>query len=277
MSRGPRRWHRAGRTPAVVLAVLAVLATLAAYGHRPASAAARGGRVEAVSGGGGFADAQLLHPGIFADTLLPRETLFYAVRLHEGERMRVRATVDLRPGSQTAAGAKAFGGFALRVYSPLRQALTLEHQLTTAITDLETDHDAWETPRVVSFAQAMREAAEGDPWRGPGLYHVTAAVSAIFDDVGAVVEYPLRLQVDVDDRGAAPADTAGAGPLDAPADAGRPIGAGAHRAARRAVSGGASGPATAAAAAGGLLLGLLLALGAVAAFGRRPARSPPVG
>jgi hypothetical protein len=219
MSRGPCAW----RAPAVALALLA---TLVVWGQGPASAAGRAGRVEAVTGGGGFADAQLLHPGIFADTLLPRETLFYAVRLREGQRMRVRATVDLRPGSQTAAGAKAFGGFALRVYGPLRQALTLEHQLTSAITDLETDHDAWQTSRVVSFAQALRESAEGEPWRGPGLYHVTAAVSAIFDDAGAIVEYPLRLQVDVDDRGVAPAGATGAGPLDAPADAGGPIAAG---------------------------------------------------
>jgi hypothetical protein len=194
-----------------------------------------------------------------ARPLLPRETLFYAVRLREGQRLTVHASVDLRPGSQNRYGAIAFGGFRLRIYDPLRQGLFIDSVLHTESPNLETDMDAWRTPRVVSYARATRAAQRGEDWRGPGLYYVTAVLSAIFNDVGAIVELPLRLRIDIDDAGA-PAGATADGPLDAPVDAAAPIAARARRApAEPAAAHRPSPPAMLATAGGGLLFGLLLA------------------
>jgi hypothetical protein len=247
---------RRGRARAAAVALLAVSAICA-----PVAVAAA--RIAPVAGAGGFADAPFLRAGTYADMLLSRETLFYAVRLREGQRLTVHATVDLRPGSQTRHGASAFGGFGLRIYDPLRQALFLDSRLHTEPPNFETDEDAWRTPRVVSYARATRAAQHGEDWRGPGVYYVTAAVSAIFHDVGAIVELPLRLKVDIDDAGA-PAGATADGPLDAPVDAVAPIAARARPAPAAPAPAGAAahGPSPAAmfaAAGGGLLFGLLLA------------------
>ncbi len=258
------------------LAGACAIALMAAVAACQQTAAAAGDeRTEAVTGGGGFSDAPLLHPGTFRDTLLPRETLFYAVRLREGERLTVRATVDLRPGSQLSQGARALGGFSLRVYKPLRQQLSLDGRLETSLQDLETDQDAWRTRRVLSPAQATRRAENGDDWEGPGVYHITAAVSAIFRDPGAVVEYPLRLQIDVDDGPGSPAGASGAGPLDAPADSGVPAAATvSRRPPPSSAERGTSAAKTALAVAGGLLFGLLLAGSVVTVLGARSGRFP---
>lgn len=251
-------------------AALALLAALAAYPSVSVAAPAPGRGVEAISGGGGFSDAPLLHAGTFTDTLLLRETLFYAVRLKAGQRLTVRAMVDLRGATKGRhREAKAAGGFALRVFTPLRQALTIENQLTTEVQGLQSDLQAWRTPRVVPTTQAIHEAERRDDWRGPGLYHVAATISAIFRDVGAIVECPLRLHIAIDDRAVAGvgADEAGSGPLDAPAGLADPIAAKAPTAPRaRTEEQGRSTLVTAAAAGGGLLLGLLVAVGLLAAI-----------
>lgn len=65
-------------------------------------------------GGGAFNDAPMLAPGVYQDTLRPRETDFYALRLSPGQRLRVRATFH------PPARLRAATTFVIRVFDPLR-------------------------------------------------------------------------------------------------------------------------------------------------------------
>jgi hypothetical protein len=201
----------ARRVRAVALVVLATSACAWASAAAPPTALAA-----AVSGGGSFDDAPLLRAGTFRDTILPQETLFYAVAVGEGQRLRVDADVDLSGGSKGERGdADALGGFGLTLYSPLRERLATRY-VGAALRggpDLQSDGDSRLGPRVLGAAAADRRktAGTGD-WIGPGIYAFTAAISAIYDDPGAAVEFPMRLRVTIDGPAVA-ADEIGAGPL----------------------------------------------------------------
>ena len=188
---------------------VAVVGTVYACAGAPALAAA-------VDGGGSFDDAPLLRAGTFNDTILPQETLFYAVALDEGQRLRVDAEVDLSVGSKGERGdADALGGFGFTFYSPLRERLAAKYvgDPFRAGSDLQRDGDTRRLARVVSAAEADRRKIAGTgAWMGPGVYTFTAAISAVYQDPGAVVEFPLRLRIAID----GPAAAAGAtspGPL----------------------------------------------------------------
>lgn len=261
---GGRRQRRGARCAAV--GHVLVVAVLAA----PQQAAAAlppvvGARAQAVSGGGGFADAPILRLGTFTDTLLPRETLFYAVRLRPGQRLKIRATVDLRPGSKYVQGIPdALGGFALSLYTPLRQRLARDdYGATTGSDDLLTDADALDVPRVLSFTQAARRATAGEDWIGPGVYHLTAVISQIYRDVGAIVEFPLRLQIEIDEPAGGAGAARTAGPLDAPGH-GAQMAAGARRSPPATARGRPSVLKVVIAGGGGLLLATLIAGATVA-------------
>ena len=194
------------------LLLLVALGAAWASGAAPALAAP-------VDGGGSFDDAAAA-PGTFSDTILPQETLFYAVALDDGQRVQVDAEVDLSVGSKGIRGnAHALGGFGLIFYSPLRERLSAQYvgDPFRGGIDLQRDGDTRRLPRVVSAAVADRRKTAGTgAWTGPGIYTFTAAISAIYQDPGAVVEFPLRLRIAID----GPAAAAGAptpGPLGAAA------------------------------------------------------------
>jgi Ca-activated chloride channel family protein len=231
-----------------------------------------------VDGGGSFDDAPLLRPGTYTDTILPLETLFYAVAVGAGQRLRVSAEVDLRGGSKNDRGdADALGGFGLTLYSPLRERLGGDYvgPLVSGGPDHQSDSDARRGPRVLSANAADRRKIAGSgQWIGPGIYSFTAAVSAIYQDPGAVVEFPLRLQVAVEGP-TVPARSVGPGPLGEAAQPAGPRPAAPARSADRAVLASTDRPtrisalALLVAAGGALLAGALLArlAGAIA---RRP-------
>jgi hypothetical protein len=54
---------------------------------------------------------------------------------------------------------------------------------------------------------------DAEAWRGPGIYTFTAAISDFDGDIGAFVEFPLKLRVIID--GPSPAGPVGPGPLGA--------------------------------------------------------------
>ena len=173
-----------------------------------------------IEGGGSFDDAPLVHAGTYHDTILPQETLFYAVALGEGQRLLVDADVDLSPGSKGERGnADALGGFGLTFYTPLRERLPAAYvgDPFRGGSDLQRDGDTRRGPRAVGAAAADRRKAAGTgEWIGPGLYTFTAAISAVYQDTGAVVEFPLRLRVTIEGRPVPPARI-GPGPLGEPA------------------------------------------------------------
>jgi Ca-activated chloride channel family protein len=188
---------------AIVTTFVAVLAIgLAA----PAAAPAR-----EVTGGGTFSEAPLVGPGTYTDTLLPRETLLYAVRLSAGQRLTVRGTVDVSVGNRDRGIPVARGGFSLDIYTPLRQRLARDNVLETENGDFESEQSGLAGPRVLSAPAADRREAQGvGDWTGPGVYHVAAVITSM---ASAVVEFPLTLEIEIDGaaRGA-PAD----GPLGDP-------------------------------------------------------------
>lgn len=204
-----RRWSMR-----VVLATLVVM--LSVLG--PADAATT------VEGGGSFDDAPVLGAGVYSDTILPQETLFYGVALAAGQRVRIDALVDLSAGSKsnTQGVPDALGGFGLMLYSPLLDRLPSLHEgaAMPGGADFQSDGYTLRGPRVTSVVSADRRAVdEGEDWTGPGVYYFTAAISDTYGDLGAVVEFPLRLKITID----GPSSSAGAavtGPLGV-ADAGR--------------------------------------------------------
>lgn len=197
--------------PRRVALLLALLGAAATVGVEAAGAAA-------VVGGSSFDDAPPLTAGTYSDTILPQETLFYAVALGAGQRLRVDAVVDLSGGSKTEHGyAKAAGGFDLSFRTPLRERLSTDYggDIYGTVGDFVRDGDSRIAPRVLSRASADRRKITGvDTWRGPGIYTFTAAISDLDGDLGAFVEYPLRLTVTID--GPSPARDVGPGPLGAP-------------------------------------------------------------
>lgn len=196
--------------PRRVTLVLALLGAAAMAGVDAAGATA-------VVGGSSFDDAPLLKAGTYSDTILPQETLFYAVALGAGQRLRVDAVVDLSGGSKTEHGyAKAAGGFGLSFQTPLRERLSTEFggDVFGTVGDFVRDGDSRIAPRVLSRAAADRQSImDAEAWRGPGIYTFTAAISDRDGDLGAFVEYPLRLTVTIDGR--PPAHNVGPGPLGA--------------------------------------------------------------
>ena len=191
-----------------------------AAGSAGGAASPRGGATP-VSGGGGFADAPLVGAGVYADTLLPRETLFYAVSLRAGERLRARATVDVGVGSRSVQEIPdASGGFpTIGLFTPLRQQLPTEDLSTDeAGDDLEAVEVEIESPRVLSASAAGRRAEGNEPWAGPGIYLMAVTISELSSSLGATVELPVRLAIDVDGGPAAGARTArpSPGPLGDP-------------------------------------------------------------
>jgi hypothetical protein len=170
-----------------------------------------------VVAGSSFDDAPLLHAGTYNDTIVPQETLFYAVALGVGQRLRVDAEVDLSGGSKTEHGvAKAGGGFHLSFQTPLRDRLWADYggDVFGTVSDFVRDGDSRIAPRVLSRTAAdRRKIMDAEAWRGPGIYTFTAAISDVDGDVGASVEFPLKLRVTID--GPPPAGPVGPGPLGA--------------------------------------------------------------
>jgi Ca-activated chloride channel family protein len=225
-----------------------------------------------VSGGGGFADAPLLGAGIYRDTLLPRETLFYAVSLQAGQRLRIRATIDLSVGSRSIQDIPdAAGGFpTITLFTPLRQQLPGIDLDPDDGGGLESVAVTAASPRVLSAAAANRRAAENEPWTGPGTYHFAIVLSQITRDLGATVELPLRLALATGDppQSGAQATRAPPGPLGDPRGGPRYVAAALPGAAGRRATGGRRGLALlGAGGAGGLVVGA--ALGFVIAVRRR--------
>ncbi len=225
-----------------------------------------------VAGGGSFDDAPRLGAGRHQDTILPYETLFYAVELREGQRLTVRAVVDLRPGSKSERGdPDAFGGFGLTLYSPLLERLGNDSDPEyESDPTLLSDGDAARTPRALSAPRAdERKIAGPDDWTGPGTYYVTATMSGFWGDLGAAVEFPLRLDLTIDGP-AVPSGSAELGPLDVLQSA--PATAGSHRSAARAGEHAAPAGSSRLTAGGAGLLGGALVGGLAGYVARRPAR-----
>lgn len=202
---------------ALAALVAAVTAALAAA----APATAQDDDPQPVAGAGSFNTAPVLEPGRYEDTLLLGETLFYGVRLAEGQTLRVTATLDL--GLEGVEDAPNYGTalFVGEIFTPLRDSVTSTRELGGS-QDGSDDQVLTTELEAVGPVPAADEA-ETD-YSGPGLYYVIVNLTESVVDLGAPVELPLELEVEVGGTplGDPEAGIGFAGAGEPPKDPGRP-------------------------------------------------------
>ena len=171
---------------ALALALGLLLAVPAAAGAQPDQ------QGQAVVGGGSFANAPLLESGRYRDTILPGERLFYGVRLEPGQRLRVRAKLDVDPGevdTDTAAG------FSIGLQTPLREVITdTDEDITgnSTVGDVEDEFN-------VIFPPAVAPSATRDgigEYRGPGVWYPSLYLPSVLKKP-AKVEFPVEFELEV--------------------------------------------------------------------------------
>jgi hypothetical protein len=171
---------------ALALAAMVLLAAPAAAGAQ--ASAPR----EAVVGGGSFAEAPLLESGRYRDTILPGERLYYGVRLQPGQRLRVRAKLDIDPGevdTDTAAG------FSIGMQTPLREVIT---ETDEDITGNSTVGDVEDEFNVI-FPPALAPSATQDGiggYFGPGIWYPSLFLSSLLRRP-AKAEFPVEFEFEV--------------------------------------------------------------------------------
>lgn len=171
---------------ALVLAAALLLAAPAAAGAQ--TSAPR----EPVVGGGSFADAPLLEPGRYRDTMLPGERLFYGVRLEPGQRLRVRAKLDVAPGEIDTDIA---AGFAIGLQTPLREVITDTDEDITGNSTVGRVEDELN----VIFPPAVAPSGAGDgigAYRGPGIWYPSLYLTSV-ERKPAKVELPVEFEFEV--------------------------------------------------------------------------------
>lgn len=218
----------------------ALIAACAALWWAPAAAAA-----VPVVGGGSFHDAPVLKPGSYRDTLLPEETLYYAVDLQAGQSLALDVTIDHDDPD------RRLNLYGVNVHDPMRAPVqtddTPEDRPGASIIHVRS-------ARVLTPDLEIDDSSAYRQYRGPGRYYFT-----IVDPGGGYV--PVASDVTVDLR-----------VLGRPSDLPRPSPSPTPRATPRAAEeedddGG--GPAAALAGGGGLLAGALVGFGGVLAARRR--------
>jgi hypothetical protein len=175
----------------VKLVVAVMLALLSA----PAAAAAQEQGTPVV-GGGSFANAPLVEPGSYRDTLLPGERLFYGIKLEAGQKLHVTAQLDVEEGALDSDIASAFS---VGIETPLREVDVLDlvdddisgnSSITAGANAQKLDFVS--TP--VLAASGARE--ETGIYRGPGTWYVSLYLSSTEQDP-ARVEVPVNFAFDV--------------------------------------------------------------------------------
>jgi Ca-activated chloride channel family protein len=170
------------RMRAVLLSALLALAVAPA-------ARAQGTQGEPVVGGGSFADAPLLEPGAYRDTMLPGERLFYGVRLEPGQQLRVAAGLDVEAGSidtDTAAG------FSVGLQTPLREVITETESGGSTVGSADERLEI--TFPTVLAASGARDRTGA--YFGPGVWYLSLYLSSLAQDP-ARVEFPVEFELEV--------------------------------------------------------------------------------
>ena len=134
-----------------------------------------------VEGGGDFAQAPLVPPGSYEDSIRLRETLFYAVTLGAGQRVRARAAVSNVSGNPL----DALVSIDLVVYNPRREEAGRDGTVMTG-----------PAPKVRLSVGSEVVGAEDPRYEQAGTYFLAVSMTPFrgeFQDV----EYALDLRIDV--------------------------------------------------------------------------------
>ncbi len=167
--------------------VLAVALALAA----PAASSAQSQGTPVV-GGGSFANAPLLAPGTYRDTILPGERLFYGVRLEPGQQLRMRAKLDVKPGEIDQDTAVGFG---IGLQTPLREVIVDYDDDIAGNNTVGSADDELEVlyPRVLAASGARAESGD---YPGPGVWYPSLYLISN-QRRPAKVEFPVELELEV--------------------------------------------------------------------------------
>ena len=173
---------------------------LVLLGAAPAAAQDPGARTPAI-GGGSFNAAPLLEPGLYRDTILPEEFLYYGVALQVGQRLHVRARIA---STDADTWSEAAGGFVINLFTPLRQQLTdpvAEDVLGNDNADIGPVSEANMGGRLRwDFygppAQPLPEALEQSDYEGPGTWYLS--FNLLGTNAERVAEFPVEFDIEVD-------------------------------------------------------------------------------
>ena len=159
----------------------------------PAAAAAQmSAQGEAVVGGGSFANAPLLEPGSYRDTILPGERLYYAVRLQAGQQLRVRARLDVEPGEIDR---EIADGFSIGMQTPLREVITDTDEDRTGNSTVGDVEDRFD----VVYPKVLAPSATSDgigAYMAPGVWYPSLYLIAD-ERRPAKVELPVEFELQV--------------------------------------------------------------------------------
>ena len=154
-----------------------------------AAPGAAGAQGEPVVGGGSFADAPLIEPGSYRDTMLPGQRLFYGVRLEPGQQLRVSAGLDVKAGSidtDTAAG------FSVGLQTPLREVIT---ETDSGGSTVGSADDRIEVTYPTVLAPSGTRDRSG-AYFGPGVWYLSLYLSSL-EREPARVEFPVEFELEV--------------------------------------------------------------------------------
>jgi Ca-activated chloride channel homolog len=162
----------------------------------PSAAAAQQPAGTPVVGGGSFANAPLIEPGTYRDTLLPGERLFYGIKLEAGQRLRVAGQLDAEEG---AIDSETAGGFSIGIETPLREVEVLD--LVDDDISGNTSVTSGAGPERIEFVSTPVLAASGaregaGNYRGPGTWYVSLYLSSTQEEP-ARVEVPVNFELEV--------------------------------------------------------------------------------
>jgi hypothetical protein len=144
-----------------------------------------------VVGGGSFADAPLLEPGSYRDTILPGERLFYGIRLEPGQQLRMRAKLDVKAGEidqDTAVG------FSIGLQTPLREVIVDYDEDIAGHNTVGAADDTLEVvfPRVLAASGALGESGD---YPGPGVWYPSVYLISN-QRKPAKVEFPVEFELE---------------------------------------------------------------------------------
>jgi Ca-activated chloride channel family protein len=144
-----------------------------------------------VVGGGSFADAPLLEPGSYRDTILPGERLFYGIRLEPGQQLRMRAKLDVKPGEVDQDTAV---GFSIGLQTPLREVIVDTDEDIAGHSTVGSVDDTLEVlyPKVLAASGARSETGD---YPGPGVWYPSVYLISN-QRRPAKVEFPVEFELE---------------------------------------------------------------------------------
>jgi hypothetical protein len=123
------------------------------------ASSAAGQRAQPVEGGGSFNDAPIVAPGMYSDTIRPKERLFYAIEVLPGQKLKARAVIE---------------GTLSTDDSPIRSEMRMHNPSRDEIPGQLSIHQVWSSDSKLRLAGD--KVGDSGGFSDPGLYYVAIAL-----------------------------------------------------------------------------------------------------